>query len=330
MGIAQRRTAQQGVLLEQHDDAAIKWSLVAAIATMVVWGTNFAATKIILDQVGVAVFLFLRFAWMPVLGFAMLAWVYRGRGRWRDAIPARSDWPRFLVCGLIGHTMHVGIVTWGLNLSTAFSSALVLTSGPIFTLLILIAAMGAEKLHWPQVLGTVTVFGGILIFLSEKFAAGLARAGAGDLVLLFAAFLFALFTAIARPLTARYGPLMLLAWTLACGVPSLLALTWPAVRSFAFEAVALHVWLVVAWSTTASAFLGWLVWAWVNQTCGVARSAPLQYLMPPIAALVSWWWLDERFTWIKIVGALVVMAGVAVAQFAGRRVEPAEQQVDAA
>ncbi len=306
--------------------AAVKWSLLAAIAIMVVWGTNFAVTKVVLDQLGVSVFLFVRFAWMPVLGFGLLAWVYRGR--WREALPARGDWPRFIACGLIGHTVHVGIVTWGINLSTAFSSALVLTSGPIFTLLIL-AALGVEKLHRPQVIGTITAFGGILIFLSDKFAAGLARAGAGDLVLLFAAFLFSAYTVIARPLTARYGPLMLLAWTLAFGAPWLLLLNLSAVLSFEFGAVSARVWLLVAWATTVSAFLGWLVWAWVNQVRGVARSAPLQYLMPPIAALVSWLWLGEQFGWVKIGGAVIVMAGVAYAQFAGRRVEPAEEQVDA-
>ena len=47
-------------------------------------------------------------------------------------------------------------------------------------------------------------------------------------------------------------------------------------------------------------------------------------------ALVSWLWLDESFTWIKITGAFIVMAGVAYAQFAGRQVEAAEEQVDAA
>ena len=73
-----------------------------------------------------------------------------------------------------------------------------------------------------------------------------------------------------------------------------------------------------------------MVWAWVNQVRGAARSAPLQYLMPPVAALVSWLWLDESFTWIKISGAFIVMAGVAYAQFAGRQVEAAEEQVDTA
>ena len=40
--------------------------------------------------------------------------------------------------------------------------------------------------------------------------------------------------------------------------------------------------------------------------------------------------LGETFTAIKIGGALIVMAGVAYAQFAGRRVEEAEEQIDSA
>lgn len=317
----------QGAPAARPSKAAYKWSLVAAIVTMVIWGTNFAVTKIILGEISVAVFLFFRFVWMPVLGFGLIAWIYRGR--WREAIPLRADLPRFIVCGLIGHTVHVAIVTWGINFSTAFSSALVLTSGPIFTLLIL-AGLKVDKLHRPQIIGTVVAFAGIALFLSDKFVAGLARAGFGDLVLLSAAFLFSLYTVLARPLTARYGPLLLLAWTLAFGAPWLVLATLPAALAAPLAAVPFKVWLLLFWSTTVAAFLGWVVWAWVNQVRGVAKSAPLQYLMPPIAGVVSWLTLGEQFSAIKISGALVVMSGVAYAQFAGRKVKPAEQQVDAA
>jgi drug/metabolite transporter (DMT)-like permease len=52
----------------------------------------------------------------------------------------------------------------------------------------------------------------------------------------------------------------------------------------------------------------------VNAVRGIARSAPLQYLMPPIAGIVAWLTLGETFTWLKIVAAAIVMAGVAWAQ----------------
>jgi drug/metabolite transporter (DMT)-like permease len=170
---------------------ASRLSLLAAIAIMVVWGANFAVTKYVLDAVAVAPFLFIRFLTLPLLGFVLLALVYRKH--LAKSVPRRADWPRFIAAGLIGHTLHVGIVTWGIDMSTAFSSSLVLTSGPLFTLLIL-ARLGVERLQPQQVAGTLAAFAGIVLFLSDKFAAGFSRAGAGDLVLLCAAALFLLYT----------------------------------------------------------------------------------------------------------------------------------------
>ena len=291
-----------------------RWSFAIAIALMAVWGVNFSVTKTILDQVPVSALLFVRFLWMMLLGMGLLAWLYRGR--LRQSIPSRRDLPRFIAAGLIGHTAHVGIVTWGLHLSTPFSSSLVLTSGPLWTLLIL-AALGAERLRTPQVVGTVVAFLGILLFMSDKFASGVLRAGLGDLVLLFAADLFSLYTVVARPLTSRYGAPVLLGYTLVVGAPPVLLFTLPAFLAEPWRALPATIWLWMFYAVTLSSFLGWLGWAWINQVRGVARSAPLMYMMPPIAGVVSWITLGETFTWLKISGALVTMAGVAWAQFGG-------------
>jgi drug/metabolite transporter (DMT)-like permease len=289
-------------------------SFAIAIALMVIWGVNFSVTKTILDQVSVGALLFVRFLWMMLLGLCLLAWLYRGR--FKESIPSRRDVPRFVAAGLIGHTAHVGIVTWGLHLSTPFSSSLVLTSGPLWTLLILVA-LGAEKLRPPQVVGTVAAFLGILLFMSDKFTSGVLRAGVGDLVLLVAAGLFSLYTVVARPLTARYGAPVLLGYTLLVGAPPVVLFTLPAFLAESWGDLPASIWLWMFYAVTISSFLGWLGWAWINQVRGVAKSAPLMYMMPPIAGVVSWITLGETFTWLKISGALVTMAGVAWAQFAG-------------
>ena len=304
-----------------HSAAALRWSLIAAVAIMAVWGANFAITKYVLGVLGVGPFLFIRFLTMPLLGFALLAVVYRRH--LRKSWPTRDDLPRFVAAGVIGHTLHVGIVTWGIDLSTAFSSSLVLTSGPLFTLLIL-AALGVEKLRARQLAGTLVAFAGIVVFLSDKFVSGLARAGIGDLVLIFAASLFSLYTVIAKPLVARYGPLPVLAYTLLFGAPPLLAVTAPAFIAAPLAGLPPMVWLGMFWAAVISAFLGWLVWAWVNAVRGVARSAPLMYLMPPISGVVAWLTLDETFSSLKIAGAVVTMAGVAWAQFGGGHPPPRE------
>ena len=293
-----------------------RWSFPIAVVLMVIWGVNFSVTKTILDQVPLGALLFVRFLWMMLLGLGLIAWLYRGR--LRQSLPHRRDVPRFIAAGLIGHTAHVGIVTWGLHLSTPFSSSLVLSSGPLWTLLIL-AALGAERLRPPQVVGTVAAFLGILLFMSDKFSSGVLRAGLGDLVLLLAAGLFSLYTVVARPLTSRYGAPVLLGYTLLVGAPPVLLFTLPAFLVEPWRALPASIWLWMFYAVTISSFLGWLGWAWVNQVRGVAKSAPLMYMMPPIAGVVSWITLGETFTWLKISGAGVTMAGVAWAQFGSVR-----------
>jgi len=288
---------------------------------MCVWGLNFAFTKYVLEAIGIAPFVFIRFLTMPLLAFALLAIVFRDRiaRTW----PKREDLPRFVACGLIGHAAHVGLVFWGINLSTAFSSALVLTSCPLFTLLLLVL-LGAERLRASQVAGTLVAFAGIALFLSDKFAGGVARAGIGDLVLLAASALFSLYTVLVRPLVARYGPLIVLAYTLAFGAPLMVLASAPAALAADYAALTPMVWLGLFWAIVVSSLGGWMVWTWVNATRGIARSAPLMYLPPPIAGVVAWLTLGETFTPLKLAGAAVTLAGVAWAQLGGGRPPPRE------
>jgi drug/metabolite transporter (DMT)-like permease len=287
-------------------------SLAAAVATMFAWGVNFAFVKHVLDNLGVEAFMFLRFVVLPLLGFAMLLLVFRSKvaRTW----PRREDLPRFIACGLLGHAFHISVVMYGMHLSTPFSSSLVLTSGPLFTL-IMLAALGVERLRLRQVAGTVVALAGIILFLSDKFAGGLSRAGQGDLVLLFAAALFALYTVLVQPIAQRYGPLIVFCYTLLFSAPPVLIWTLPAFLATPASVYTPSVLTGLAWALVVSSFLGWLMWTWVNTVRGVARAAPFAYLTPPFAGIVAWLTLGESFTWLKIGGALVTMAGVAYAQF---------------
>lgn len=302
-------------------------SLAAALATMLVWGVNFAFVKHVLDGIGVEALMFVRFAVLPLLGFALLLVIFRRRIR--HTWPRRRDLARFVVAGLIGHAAHIGVVMYGMSLSTPFSSSLVLTSGPLFTLIIL-AILKVERLRARQVAGTLVALGGIVVFLSDKFAAGFSRAGVGDLVLLLAAALFALYTVLVQPLTKRYGPLIVLCYTLLFSAPPILLATLPGFLSTPASAYTASVCIGLAWALVVSSFFGWLAWSWVNAVRGVARAAPFGYLMPPIAGLVAWLTLGEAFTWLKIAGAAVTMAGVAYAQFGGAAPPREAAQPDAA
>jgi drug/metabolite transporter (DMT)-like permease len=301
-----------------RDDAADtggaqRVALSAGLAVVFVWGANFAVQKALFSHLSPQAFLFARYLMMPLCAAALL-WQANGR-RWLR-LP-REDVRRLVVLGLLAHTLHVSLVTWGIHWSTAFSSALIMACGPLFTLLILHLS-GIERLRHGQVAGVVLACAGVLLFLSDKLLGGQWVAGGGDLVLLFAASLFSYYTVMSKPLIQRHGGVAVMAYATLAGSPLIVLAGVPAALATPWADLGLWPWALLLWATLVSAFGGWLVWGWVNGVRGVARTAPLLYLMPLVAGAVAWWATGERFGTLKLAGAVVALAGVALAQAAYR------------
>jgi drug/metabolite transporter (DMT)-like permease len=289
-------------------------SLAVALFVVFVWGCNFSLQKYYFLTLSPPGFLAARYAVMPVCAVLLLFW------RFGKAWPrlTRRDLLGLAWVGFVGHVLHIGMVTWGIHWSTAFSSSLILACGPIFTLIIL-RVMGVELLQRWQVTGVGVALIGVLVFLSEKLLGGNWRATGGDLFLLLAASVFSYYTVAAKPLVERLGAVTVMAYaTLFGGVPMLL-IALPSGIAAPWGSLSALGWAGLAWSIIVSAFFGWLLWSWVNAVRGVGRTAPLQYLMPPIAGVVAWLFTDERFGAVKILGAAITLAGVAVAQFGGSK-----------
>jgi drug/metabolite transporter (DMT)-like permease len=295
-------------------------ALWAALAIIVVWGANFSVQKAVFDAASPGGFLFVRYLVMPVCAVALLVWRYRLN--W-PRVP-RHDLLQLAKLGFLGHFVHVGMSTYGIHWSTAFSSSLILACGPIFTLLIL-RWLGVEVLRRPQVIGVSIAFVGVLVFLSDKLLAGRWGATGGDLFLLASASLFSYYTVAAKPLIERHGGVVVMTYALLLVSP-LIVLAWlPTVGDVSWSTLRPAIWGGLLWATIVSAFFGWLLWGWINAVRGVARTAPLMYLMPPVAGVVAWLVSDEAFTSMKLVGAAVTLAGVAFAQLSGRLAPTLEQ-----
>ncbi len=286
-------------------------ALWAALAMVVVWGSNFTVQKAVFTALSPGGFLFARYLMMPVAACALLLW--RFGLKW-PRLP-RAELFALLRLGLAGHLLHVGLVTYGIHWSTAFSSSLILACGPVFTLLIL-RWQGLERLTRGQVAGVAVACAGVLVFLSDKLLGGHWRASGGDLTLLVAASFFSYYTVAAKPLIERHGGVIVMAYATLLGSAPVVLLSLPAGLQVDWSEVRPAIWLGLCYAVLISAFLGWLVWGWVNAVRGVARSAPLMYLMPPVAGLVAWALTGERYGAAKLAGAALTLAGVAVAQYA--------------
>ena len=289
-------------------------ALGVAFVLILIWGANFSVQKIVFHAMSPSGFLLARYLAMPTFALLMLLWRYGVRF---PSLP-KSDLWAMAKLGFIGHFLHVVPVTFGIYWSTAFSSSVILACGPIFTLLIL-RARQLERLGRWQIVGVGVACLGVLLFLSDKLLGGAWRATGGDLVLLLAASLFSYYTVTAKPIIERHGGLLTMGYATLFGSIPVVLFTAPMAWDVAWGELPLQVWALFLYATLISAFAGWLLWGWVNAVRGVARTAPLMYLMPPVAGLLAWVFTGESYSGTKIAGAVICLLGVAVAQFARQR-----------
>lgn len=285
----------------------------AALAVVAAWGVNFPLLKIALGHFGLYSFTFLRFAAMVGLAWAVIA-VRPERLR-----VERRDWGRIAASAVVGYTLYIGGSLAGVFYSTAFSTALLIAAAPAFAALLL-WAFRMEAVGPVKVVGLAVSFAGVALFVGGLGGSSLL----GNLINAAAAFCYAAYNVINKPLVSRYPARVLTAWTLTLGAAPLLVLTAPGLWAQDWSGVTAADWAILAWSAVVPVYVAWTVWHWVQGRIGVNRPVALLYLVPVIAGAVSWALVGESFSVLKVAAGVVVLVGVLIAR---REVVPAPKPV---
>ncbi|WP_420441416.1 DMT family transporter [Candidatus Palauibacter sp.] len=281
------------------------------LLTAIIWGINFSVVKIILRWFDPLAFNALRFP------FAALAVLVLLRATGRPVLPPRSEWLRVLGLGLVGHVVFQAAFIYGIDLTLTGNAALLLSTSPVWVLLIA-SAMGWERFSLAILLGVVTTLAGMAILITGG-THEVGGAGLGDLLLLGAALSWAAFTVFGRRLTKRRGALEVTAWTIWAALPFIIIAGIPDLMRVDWSAVPVGIWFGTAYTGIFGIAIAYLLWSRGVRTIGQSRTAVYQNLVPVIALATAWMWLAETPTVQQLAGAAVILSGVAVARgLAGR------------
>jgi drug/metabolite transporter (DMT)-like permease len=278
----------------------------AMLAVALIWATNNIFTKAILnDNIGPLPYVFCRFALVTLLLFAWL------RVRQIDLRVRREDYRKFLLAGLSGYAAYNLLFVVGLSRTTAFSAAIMISLGPIFTM-VFAASLGLERVRTVQWLGVAGAFAGCSLFVGEKLADD--RPAFGDLFNLIGAACFAIYSISTRPLIVRYGAPAVTAWSVFIGLVAVTPITLPALIDEDWGRVGFAGWAGLFYAGAFSMLIGYTLWGWAIKRRGVGRTVPFLFLVPIITGVLSTIFLDERLTGFKITGAALVLVGVFLAR----------------
>jgi len=281
------------------------------ILTAVIWGMNFPVVKAVLREMEPLAFNALRF---PCAALAI--WVLL-KAQGRRLMPARKDWRTVIALGTAGHIVFQVCFIYGLDLTLTGNAALLLSTVPVWVLLIS-AAVGWERFNLSILFGALGTLAGMVILVTGgSHETGGARVG--DLLVLGAALSWSVYTVFGRRMTKRRGVLEMTAWTLWAGLPFIMLMGIPDLLRTDWGAVSAGAWLGIVYAGVFAIAVAYLLWYRGVRAIGQSRTSVYQNLVPVIALAGAWLWLEEMPTPQQLIGAAVILAGVVVARRSPRR-----------
>jgi drug/metabolite transporter (DMT)-like permease len=277
----------------------------ALLTTVTLWATTFIVTKDAFTHINVMAFVFIRFLLMTLMAFAILA-IIRARNPATVLTPKRSDLPRFLLAGLSGFTFYQLGYNLGLDRTSVFSASLLISTSPLFTILVLTAI--GERPPAAAWIGVVVAVAGVAIFLRGN--QGGERSLSGDLLCFMAAAAFGLYSVINRPLAASYPPATYTAWTLLLGSIPLVLAGAPAAGRQDWDALGAGSWLAIVYVVIFPVYIAYMLWNFGIARRGAAIATSFGLLVPIIAGTLSAILYDETFGPRKLIGAALVLGGL--------------------
>ena len=219
--------------------------------------------------------------------------------------------PGFFWAGLF-FAGDIALYHLSLMRTSVAASSLEANTAPIVVTILAWAVWG-ERPRLGFLLATLLAFGGLLLMVSPKLAAG-GHALGGDLLALGAAWFYAAYILAVSRLRTRHGTgTVMLASTL---IFSLLILPLPFLLGEKFFPDTARGWLVIIALALSAQALGQSLIAYALAHLPATFGSVGLYLQVIAATVYAWLLLGERLQPVQLLGGVIVLAGIAFARAA--------------
>jgi drug/metabolite transporter (DMT)-like permease len=284
--------------------------VVLLVATLV-WGSVHPTVKFALAELTPVQLALLR----PFFACAVLSLLVLATGRAHRVLGQVCATPgTLLILGLLGFAASGGLTSIALSLLPAGVTSLITNSSP---LMVVVAGLVLfhQRIGWLEVAGALVGFLGVaLLSLGDlRLTGDPGPSLLGSALALGSAACWAAYTGIARRLR-RADPLVTTSITSAIGTLAVAILALPTQDWSLVVRASTPVLAATVWAGAIATGCTYAAWSFALQRLPAVAVAPFGYLIPVSALTISHFWLGEPLTAPVLVGAMLVLAGVALTQ----------------
>jgi len=182
---------------------------IALLSANVIYGANYLIAKGVMpDKIGPSAFVFLR-----IVGAGLLFWFIK---LYIKEKVDTKDFPRLILCGLLGVATNQLLFFHGLNLTSPIDASIIITAIPIVAV-VFGSLLLKEKITKNKLLGiTVGGIGAVLLIAYGNQSEGTSSL-LGNLFVFITAISFGLYLVLVKPLMKKYNSITIVSWVFLFG-----------------------------------------------------------------------------------------------------------------
>ncbi|MDD4515352.1 DMT family transporter [Massilibacteroides sp.] len=278
-----------------------------AILTVVIWGTTFVSTKVLINNSLTPVeILIYRFT----IAYICI-WFISPKKVWADSI---KDEFLFVLSGITGGSLYFLAENTALEFTLASNVGLIISVTPVITVLVQYLVDRKEKPGKRFIIGSLIALLGVsFVVFNGSFVLQLSPIG--DLLTLTAALMWAFYCLVFRKLGDRYSTVFITRKVFFYGVLTILPILFFKSLPFDLEVIIRPVVLMnLLFLGVVASMLCYLMWNLSVKRIGTMRAANYLYITPLVTLLTSALIINEPITWIALIGCILILAGVYIAE----------------
>ncbi len=284
-----------------------------------IWSSSFMWIKIAIEEISPITLVAFRVLFGLLFGVVVIS---IQRIQWPRTL---KEWTPLFVLGITNIAIPFFLISWGEQSIDSAVASILNATVPLFTILIAHYLLQDDKMTAPKVLGLLMGFAGVVILMSKDIGDSLGSV-LGQLAIVLASAFYAGSGVYARKTTHDMPGIMRSAGPL---LPAT-AVMWLAM--FSVESPVKFPQLGITW--IALLFLGvlgsgfaFVLSYYLLHEIGPTRTSMVTYLFPLGGVVLGVIFLDEELSWQLVVGAVLIVLSLVVANMQSQKKGQSVKQV---
>ncbi len=283
---------------------------IALLTVNMIYGANYLIAKGLMPhKIEASALVFLRISGAGVLFLVLKLFV-------KEKVE-RKDMLRLALCGFLGVAANQFFSMNGLSLTSPVDAAIIVTAMPIFTVIISYFIL-KEPLTLQRILGiSIGGFGAVLLIYLGNSGIGTGSL-IGNIFVGINALVFSFYLVIIKPMTRKYKPITIIAWTFTFGFIFMFPFCIEKLLHTDFQSFEVTNWVSLFYVVLGPTFFAYLLNMFALQYVKPTVSSSYIYVHPAMAMLlitiITYFVPDSQYTgditFTKLLCCVLIIVGV--------------------